>query len=138
MASEELKELLNRAIAREMQVSIQYMWQHILAKGFEGEIVKPQLRAIALVEMRHAELIAERLSYLGGEPTTTPDTITVGKTTRDMIELDKRAEEEAIELYRKIIKKAVEEEDYTTAKLFEQILEEEEAHHDYFSSILGE
>ncbi|WP_456477977.1 ferritin-like domain-containing protein [Geoglobus ahangari] len=138
MVSDELRELLNRAIAREMQVSIQYMWQHVLAKGFEGEVVKAQLRAIALVEMRHAELIAERLSYLGGEPTTTPDQITIGKTVRKMIELDKKAEEEAIELYRKIIKKAMEEEDYTTAKLFEQILEEEETHHDYFSSILGE
>lgn len=28
-ASPELLELMNRAIAREMQVSIQYMWQHI-------------------------------------------------------------------------------------------------------------
>lgn len=28
-ASKELLELLNEAIARELQVSIQYMWQHV-------------------------------------------------------------------------------------------------------------
>ncbi len=137
MVSEELINMLNMAIAREIQVSIQYMWQHVLAKGFEGEVVKPELRKIAIVEMTHAELIAERLAYLGGEPTTEPSPITVGKSVEEMIEIDAKAEEEAIKLYRGIIKKALEEEDYTTAKLFEQILEDEEAHHDYFTSVLG-
>ncbi len=137
MVSDELKDMLNRAIAREIQVSIQYMWQHVLAKGFEGEIVKPELRKIAIVEMTHAELIAERLAYLGGVPTTEPAPITVGRDVREMIELDIKAEEEAIGLYRKIIRKALDEEDYTTAKLFEQILQDEEVHHDYFTSVLG-
>ena len=27
--SDELKEMLNKAIAREIQVSVQYMWQHV-------------------------------------------------------------------------------------------------------------
>ena len=136
MAGEKLKELLNTAIAREMQVSIQYMWQHVLVRGFEGEIVKPELRRIAIVEMRHAELIAERLTYLGGTPTTKPEPITIGDSAREMIEIDKKAEEGAIELYKQIIKIAHEEGDYVTAKLFEDILVDEEQHHDYFSSVL--
>ena len=136
MASEKLKELLNKAIARELKVSIQYMWQHVLAKGFEGELVKPELRRIAIVEMSHAELIAERLVYLGGIPTTQPDPIEIGDSVRKMIEIDRKAEEEAIKLYKEIIRTALKEEDYTTAKLFEQILADEEKHHEYFSSIL--
>jgi len=137
MVSDELKNLLNQALAREMQVSIQYLWQHVLARGFEGEIIKARLRQIALTEMRHGEMIAERLAYLGGYPTTQPAEITIGGTAREMIEIDKKAEEEAIELYRKIIKVAMDEGDYTTAKLFEEILRDEEVHHDYFSSVLG-
>jgi len=136
LASEKLKELLNKAIARELKVSIQYMWQHVLAKGFEGELVKPELRRIAIVEMSHAELIAERLVYLGGIPTTQPDPIEIGDSVRKMIEIDRKAEEEAIKLYKEIIRTALKEEDYTTAKLFEQILADEEKHHEYFSSIL--
>ncbi len=104
--------------------------------GFEGEIVKPELRRIAIVEMTHAELIAERLAYLGGIPTTQPDPIVIGCSVKEMIELDRKAEEEAISLYKEIIKAALEEEDYTTAKLFERILADEEKHHEYFSSIL--
>ncbi len=35
-ASGKLTELLNKAIAREIQVSVQYMWQHVMAKGLES------------------------------------------------------------------------------------------------------
>ncbi|WP_457556276.1 ferritin-like domain-containing protein [Candidatus Pyrohabitans sp.] len=132
MAGEELKEMLNRAIAREMQVAIQYMWQHIQAKGILGEAASPILRQIAIQEMLHAEQIAERLSYLGGEPTTKPARVVVGDSLREMLELDIEAEEEAIEMYREIIKKADEESDIVTRKLFENILIDEEKHHDTF------
>ncbi|WP_290902384.1 ferritin-like domain-containing protein [Ferroglobus sp.] len=136
MVSEKLKNLLNEAIAREIQVSIQYLWQHVLAKGFEGETVKGKLKEIAITEMKHAEAIAERLAYLGGTPTTKPNPITIGNTVREMIEIDKGEEEKAIELYKEIIKVAREEGDITTAKLFEEILADEEEHHDFFSSLL--
>lgn len=53
-----------------------------------------------------------------------------------MIELDKKAEEEAIQLYKKIIEVAQNEEDITTARLFRKILEQEEEHHDTFISLL--
>jgi bacterioferritin len=132
MASEELKEMLNRAIAREMQVSIQYMWQHIEAKGILGEAASPILRQIAIQEMLHAEQIAERLSYLGGKPTTKPGEVKVGDSLKEMLDLDVAAEEEAIQMYREIIKKAEEEFDVVTRKLFENILIEEEKHHDTF------
>lgn len=55
MASEKLVRLLNEAIAREMQVSIQYMWQHVLWRGVEGFAVKDELKSIAITEMKHAE-----------------------------------------------------------------------------------
>ncbi len=132
MASEELKEMLNRAIAREMQVSIQYMWQHIEAKGILGEAASPILRQIALQEMLHAEQIAERLSYLGGKPTTEPAEVVVGDSLKEMLELDIAAEEEAIDMYKEIIRRAEQEQDVVTRKLFENILIDEERHHDTF------
>ena len=136
MASENLKNLLNRAIAREIQVSIQYMWQSVLARGFEGEVIRAELRKIAIVEMTHAESIARRLVYLGGNPTTEPDEIHIGETAREMMEIDRTAEEGAIKLYKEIIKTAEDEGDVTTAKLFEEILRDEEEHHEFFSSFI--
>jgi|Deesub1362B_J571_1020462.scaffolds.fasta_scaffold00728_12 bacterioferritin len=137
MASERLKELLNQAIAREIQVSIQYIWQHIRATGIESLEFADRIKGIAVQEMKHAEDIAERLDYLGGDPTTQPAPIEVGKTLEEMIQNDIKAEEEAISLYREIIKTAMEEGDYVTERLFKQILQDEEAHHDEFLKMAG-
>ncbi len=138
MASERLKELLNQAIARELQVSIQYMWQHVLGKGLCSPAVRDILKKIAVTEMKHAEAIAERLDYLGGKPTTQPAPITVGESLEEMIRIDLKAEEEAIALYRQIIEQAKSEGDYVTEDLFRSILADEEEHHNEFQSLLGQ
>ena len=135
-ASEKLLELLNRGVARELQVAIQYMWQHIQWRGVPGFAVQGELRGIAVAEMKHAEAIAERLFYLGGTPTTKPDPIFVGKSLKEMIEQDAKDEETAIALYKQVIEAAGSEGDETTNRLFRQILADEEGHHDTFTSLL--
>jgi bacterioferritin len=134
--SEKLKELLNKGIAREIQVSVQYMWQHVLATGIKAAAIEDLFKEIAITEMKHAEAVAERLAYLGGIPTTKPDPIFVGGTLEEMIRNDVKAEEEAIALYKQTIKVAEEERDITTRRLFEEILGQEEEHHDTFSKLL--
>ena len=109
-----LLDLLNQAIAREIQVSVQYMWQHVLWKGVKGYAVKDAFKMTAITEMKHAEAIAERLNYLGGVPTTKPTPIFIGATLKQMIETDKKDEEVAIAMYRKIILLARKEGDETT------------------------
>ncbi|MGD0235799.1 MAG: hypothetical protein ABSC55_14845 [Syntrophorhabdales bacterium] len=47
-ASEKLKELLNAAIAREIQVSVQYMWQHVQVMGVKGVAVRDQFKHTAI------------------------------------------------------------------------------------------
>jgi bacterioferritin len=137
-ASDELKAMLNSAIAREIQVSVQYMWQHVQVPGLKGVAVADQFKAAAIQEMKHAEMIAERLWYLGETPTTKPTPIVVGDSLKEFLELDVKAEEEAVELYRKIIDLAREEGDVTTRRMFEAILDEEEEHHDLFTTMLEE
>ena len=137
-ASKELLDLLNDAIARELQVSIQYMWQHVMWGGVKGFAVKDELKKIAIVEMKHAEKIAERLYYLGGTPTTKPSPIVVGKTLKEMIAQDVKDEENAIEMYKKIIDLARKEGDEVTNLIFRHILEDEEEHHDTFTTLMEE
>ncbi len=136
MASKKLLDMLNTAIAREIQVSVQYMWQHVQWGGVKGFATKDAFEEIARQEMKHAETIAERLFYLGGTPTTKPDPINVGKTLKDMIKQDTKDEENAIKLYKEIIALAQKENDGTTAFLFMEILKDEEDHHDTFTSLL--
>jgi bacterioferritin len=137
VASKKLMDLLNKGIARELQVSIQYMWQHVLAKGIESVAVEDVFREIAITEMKHAEGIAERLAYLDGTPTTKPNPIFVGGSLKEMLQTDVKAEEEVIALYKQTIKVADKEGDSTTRRLFEEILAEEEEHHDTFTKLLG-
>lgn len=59
--SNELKDMLNDAIARELSVSVSYMWQHVLMTGMQGFAIRDLIKKISIVEMKHAEEIAERL-----------------------------------------------------------------------------
>ncbi len=136
-ASVKLTDMMQQAIAREIQVSVQYMWQHIMAKGLESAEIADVFEEVAITEMKHAEKIAERIFYFDIVPTTKPDPIKVGGTVKEMLKYDAKAEEEAIDLYKKIIKQASTEGDSTTRLLFEQILAEEEDHHDTFTTLLG-
>lgn len=136
MPSAKLLEMLNQAIARELQVSIQYMWQHVQWKGVEGYAVSDGFKNTAITEMKHAEKIAERLWYLGGKPTTKPNPINIGDELKQMISFDIKAEEEAIAMYKEIMDIAQKEGDVATREIFEEIEEEEEEHHDFFTSLL--
>jgi bacterioferritin len=133
--SKELLDMLNKGIAAELQVSIQYMWQHVQWSGVKGFAVKDELENIAKQEMKHAEMIAERLFYLGGTPTTKPDPIFVRENLKDMIEQNIKDEENAIKLYKQIIEKARKEGDETTNRLFREIMQQEEDHHDTFTTL---
>jgi bacterioferritin len=136
MASQKLLELLNKGIARELQVSIQYMWQHVQATGIDGALVKDTFKEIAIAEMKHAEALAERLDYLDGVPTTKPDPVFVGGSLIEMLKQDEQNEEEAIRLYKQAIQVASKEGDFTTRRLLEEILSEEEKHIDTFGKLL--
>jgi bacterioferritin len=136
MTSKKLLDILNEAIAREMQVAIQYMWQHVQWSGVKGFAVQDELKKIAITEMKHAETIAERLFYLGGIPTTKPNPIFVKKTLKEMVTQDIKDEKNAIDLYKRIIEMAQKEGDTTTAFIFKQILEDEEDHHDTFTTLI--
>ncbi|MBI2092747.1 MAG: ferritin [Deltaproteobacteria bacterium] len=137
-ASAKLTGMLNEAIARELQVSIQYMWQHVMAIGLHSAAISDVFEEVAIEEMKHAEKIAERLFYFNEIPTTKPAPIEVGKSIKDMLRFDVKAEEEAITMYKQIIELAAKEGDSTTRLLFEEILSDEEDHHDKFTTLLEE
>jgi bacterioferritin len=134
--------LLNQAVSRELQVSIQYMLQHtkmeklirkvipenILLDKTTYEAMGKFLREFAIQEMKHAGIIMERIYYLGGEATTKAGKPVVGNTLSEFARNGVKAEEEALILYRKIIEAAGKIGDWETRESFEKIYAEEEAH----------
>jgi bacterioferritin len=98
-----------------------------VVQGWQGNrywkgVVQCQFRQLSMTEMKHAEKIVERLRYLNGIPTTKPSPITVRKSLKESLELDVKAEEETIQLFKKIMEQAQQEDDVTTGLLFKQIL----------------
>lgn len=135
-ASPKLTEMMNQAIAAELQAIIQYMWHHVMVKGMNASELSGVFEKASMDEMRHAERIAERLNYFEVSPTIKPNPIAVGGDAVDMLTANAKAEEEAILLYKNIIKQAVSEGDQTTRLLFEEILAIEEGHHDTLTRFL--
>jgi bacterioferritin len=135
-------DLLNKAIEREIAVSLQYILQHakmeklvrrsmpenILLDKTTYETVGKFLREIAIQEMKHAASIMERIYYLGGQATTKSGKPTVGDSISEFAKLGVKAEEEALTLYRKIIEVAGQMGDWETREVFEKIYGEEEGH----------
>lgn len=140
--SSEYIDLLNQAVSREIQVSIQYMLQHakmeklirkcspenILLDKTTYDAVGKLLKEFAIQEMKHAAAVMERIYYLGGEATTKSDKPNIGDTVSAFAKNGVKAEEEALMLYRKIIKTAGKIGDRETRRLFGKIYGDEEKH----------
>ncbi len=136
--SDELKKMLNDAIAIEIAASVQYMWQYVQVIGVKGRAVAGKFKETAIAEMKQAEELAERLWYLNGTPTTQIAPIKVGESLKEFLELDTKMEEEGIRLYKRMIDQAQKDGDVTTAFMIKEILEVEEEHHDLFTTMVEE
>jgi len=136
MESKQLREMLTKAIALELNLSIKYMWQRIQVKGVEGAVVENLFKNISATKMKHAEALAERLAFLDGVPPNNIEPVHVGITLVEMLKEDEQAEEEAVNLYKQAIQVAGKEGDFGTKRLLEDILITEEKNLDKFAKLL--
>ena len=137
MADQKLIEALNKARARELGAIIQYMMHHYTATGMSSPELVDQFKDTAVEEMKHAERLGERIDYLGGEPTTKPTTIQTGGDLKKMLQDNLAIENEAVAMYRDIIKLAAELGDSTTRLMMEEIMAEEEDHENLWMTALA-
>jgi len=156
---------LNEARSRELAVIIQYMEHHYVSAatvglpsfaaqtrgdiwiGSRGSGLGARLartpgavvtfKSIAKVEMQHAQRFANRVTALGGIPTVTPSERCKAASIAEMLELDVRAEDEAICSYAESVDMCRDEGDEESAVLFEAILRDEIAHSEAFRGLLG-
>lgn len=134
--------LLNKAVARELQVSAQYLLQHTKMEKLLRKVIKENylletttyeefgktLKDFGIQEMKHLGAIMERIYVLGGAAITKPDKVTIGNSMKEMAKLGVDAEVEALEMYRQIIEAAKEIGDRETWQMFSKIYSEEEEH----------
>lgn len=131
-------EVLNKARASELTAIHQYMNQHYGLDDMDYGELAAQMKLIAIDEMRHAEMFAERIKELGGEPVTEKDgTVERNQPVETIFSYDSELEEGAVEDYNDFLKVCLDNGDSTSAKIFEQIIDEEQEHLSYFDAIAG-
>ena len=136
-ASPKFIDALNEALTEELASIIQYLWDHILARGLESPAISDMFKELSMIEMKHAYSIAERIDLLGGLPTTSVGPIKVGGDLPKMVDDNLKLEYDAIEMYRKLVKMAEAEDDPVSRRLLEDILGDTEEHANKLETVLG-
>jgi bacterioferritin len=135
--------LLNAALATELVCVLRYRRHYYMASGFRGATAAAEFLEHANEEQQHADLIAERIVQLGGEPDLDPQGLlrrshseyVPGASVEDMIREDLVAERIAIESYGEMIR-FLGDADPTTRRMMEEILAKEEEHADDLAELL--
>ena len=135
--SKKIIDALNLDRAFELSAIMQYMGHHYEAEGLESPAVIEIFKKTSIDEMKHAEMLAEKIVYLGGVPVQKPTGIVRGGDIKKMIKDDLAAENDAIKRYKEHIKLCEKESDPTTRLMLEQILSDEEGHADTWETTLG-
>ena len=128
-------DVLNQALATEIVCVLRYKRHYYMSRGLNKDAVANEFLEHAAQEQEHADMIAERITQLGGSPDLNPDGMTSrshseyreGESMTDMIKENLVAERIAIESYREMIR-FFGDNDPTTRRMLEQILAVEEEH----------
>ncbi len=129
-------EVLNKARSMELQAVHQYMIQHYNLDDMDYGKLAVELKQIAIDEMRHAEATAERVKELGGEPTTDlAGNVVKGQDLETIYSFNAGEEEGAIDAYNQFALVCRENGDSISMKLFETLIDSEQAHLSYFENI---
>lgn len=132
---EQVVKVLNEVLATELVCVLRYKRHYYVAQGIHAEAVKGEFLQHAAEEQQHADEVAARITQLNGEPDFNPETLMKrthsqydeGTDLTSMIKEDLVAERIAIETYLEI-SRWLGDEDPTTRRLIERILEKEEEH----------
>jgi len=132
---DDIVKLLNDSLATELVCSMRYKRHYYTAKGMASPAIAEEFLVHANEETEHADMIAERIVQLGGEPDFSPSTLLrrshagydESLDLETMIRANLVAERIAIEAYTQMIR-LIGDKDSTTRRIIEHILSQEQEH----------
>ena len=128
-------EVLNKARAMELFAIHQYMNQHYNLDNMDYGDMAAKIKLIAIDEMRHAEMFADRIEELSGQPTSDlAATVQKGQKVEAVFIFDANLEDNTIDTYNQFALVCRENGDSSSLKLFETIIDEEQIHFNYFDN----
>jgi bacterioferritin len=131
-------EFLNEQLTAELTAINQYFLHARMQENWGYTKLAAHTRAESLDEMRHAEVLTDRILFLEGLPNYQKlFPLRIGETVPEQFRCDMKIEEEAIDRLRRGIEHMRAAGDVTSAKIFEDILADEEHHIDYLETQLA-
>ena len=127
-----LVQTLNALLADEMTAINQYMVHSEMCHGWGYERLHEQIEKRAIQEMKHAEMLINRILFLEGIPTVDKlNKIKIGADVAKQLAADLQAEQGALKMYNAAVKLADQVKDAPTRNLLEQIARDEDDHIDW-------
>ncbi len=128
---------LNEALYNELTAINQYFLHAKMLKNWGiHELAKYEYEE-SIDEMKHADRLADRILFLEGLPNFQAlGKLKIGETPREILECDLALELEALPLLRTAITYCESVDDYTSKRLFNDILDSEEEHVDWIETQL--
>ncbi|MCE9571784.1 MAG: bacterioferritin [Deltaproteobacteria bacterium] len=136
--------VLNEVLATEIVCTLRYRNHYFMAAGIHAKPVAQEFLEHANEEQGHADLVAKRITELGGNPNYNPEGLATrshaeyreGATLEEMIEADLVAERVAVETYSEIVR-WIGNDDPTTRRMIEGLLATEEEHADDLANLMA-
>ena len=133
----EVIEFLNEQLTAELTAINQYFLHAKMQENFGWTKLAKYTRHESIDEMKHAEIITDRILFLEGLPNYQRlFHVRVGQTLTEMFQADRQVEVEAIDRLKRGIEVMRGKGDITSANIFESILADEEHHIDYLDTQL--
>ena len=125
-------DFLNQALKHELTAVNQY-WLHYRLLDHWGYLeMAKKWREESIEEMRHADMLTERILFLDGHPNMQSlNPLRIGQNVKEIIDCDLAAENEARTLYLDAAKYCESVNDRATRILFEKLVQDEEDHIDF-------
>ena len=129
-------DVLNQARAMELFAIHQYMNQHYNLDDMDYGDLAAKVKLIAVDEMRHAEIFAERIKELDGEPIAGyGEVVERGQAITKLFSFNATLEDDTIDAYNRFLLACRDNGDSTSMKLFETIIDQEQLHFNYFDDV---
>jgi len=133
----EVLEFLNEQLTGELTAINQYFLHSKMQDNNGWTRLAAYTRSESFDEMKHAEMLTDRILLLDGLPNYQRlFHVRVGQTITEMFQADRQVELEAIDRLKRGIELMRSKGDITSANIFESILADEEEHIDYLDTQL--
>ena len=129
--------LLNEGLEMEYASYIQYLTQAAITRGPYAESLIARFEEIASDEAEHAKIIRQRISALGGTPTTKVGEIQVHKDSLKAVELNLKYERNTVTFYQRLLS-LIPPDEPILYEAVEHILEDSQEHVEELQRLAGQ